>query len=154
MGCLHASSRCHSVRCSCLPRGARGMSINYSDAMSMRLRVLFCVTAAQALTIPSLTSRFAAAPPALTRLEQLQARLSQGAATTAAVGATCLALTLAMPDTACAAMISQEAGVRIMNFLESEPCKTTTTARTCSGSSGWPQGKQNPANLAPSTTLA
>ena len=56
--------------------------------MSMRLRVLFCVAAAQALTIPSLTSRFAAAPPALTRLERLQASLSQGAATTAAVGAT------------------------------------------------------------------
>ena len=57
--------------------------------MSMRLRVLFCVAAAQALTIPSLTSRFAAAPPALTRLERLQSSLSQGAATTAAVGATC-----------------------------------------------------------------
>ena len=87
----------------------------------MRLRVLFFVTAAQALTIPSLTSRFAAAPPALTRLEQLQARLSQGAATTAAVGATCLALTLAMPDTACAAMISQEAALASTSTVKAAP---------------------------------
>ena len=86
----------------------------------MRLRVLFCVTAAQALTIPSLTSRFAAAPPALTRLEQLQARLSQGAATTAAVGATCLALTL-MPETACAAMISQEAALASTSTVKAAP---------------------------------
>ena len=50
------------------------------------MRVLLCVATAQALTLPSLTSQRTAGPPALTRLEQLQASLSQGFATTAAVG--------------------------------------------------------------------
>ena len=83
--------------------------------------MLLCVATAQALTIPSLTSRLAAAPPALTCLEQLQASLSQGAATTAAVGATCLALSLAMPESVCAAMISQEAALASTSTPKAAP---------------------------------
>ena len=90
----------------------------------MSMRVLLCVATAQALTLPSLTSQRAAGPPALTRLEQLQASLSQGFATTAAVGATCLALSLAVPESACAATISQEeafASVQATTKIEG-PC--------------------------------
>ena len=79
--------------------------------MTTTLRLLLCAATAHALTIPSLTTlttRFSVAP-AVTRLDELHASFSQGAATTAVVGATCLALSLAMPGSVCAYQTADQA---------------------------------------------